>query len=105
MTVGGFDYVEGEGLEADEAEESRALLPRTLDKVRLGVCGVVCSCVCVGGGGACVCVGGGVRGGRGTGRPLTHSTRCAWVGVVLCGVGCIRLGCIGLLALLERDVV
>lgn len=41
MTVGGFDYVEGEGLEADEAEESRQLLPRTLDKVRLGCCGVV----------------------------------------------------------------
>lgn len=30
MTDGGFDYVEGEGLDADEAEDSRKLLPRTL---------------------------------------------------------------------------
>jgi hypothetical protein len=30
MTVGGFDYNAGEGVDEDEAADSRALLPRTL---------------------------------------------------------------------------
>jgi ubiquitin-like 1-activating enzyme E1 B len=33
MTISGFDYVEGEGLDEEEAEDSRALLPRFLSKL------------------------------------------------------------------------
>ena len=77
-TISGFDYVEGEGVDEDEAADSRALLPRALASLPGG--GVVGGTILEVkdqsqaldfeviiahqvGGGAVVCIGGGWGGG------------------------------------------